>query len=240
MGIASVIELEKLRFVYEDLSMEFDLEVKRGEFLAVIGPSGAGKSTLLALIAGFERPLSGSIRIDGRDMQGVLPAERPVSMIFQDHNTFAHLDVWTNVALGISPSLRLPEAEQSRVDMALMRTGLADLARRKPGEISGGERQRVAIARALVRDKPVLLLDEPFAALGPALRREMLDLLRRLQDEKGFTIMLVSHHPEDARQAAGRTAFLSRGRIVAIGPTKEILGSKDIADISGYLGEWTA
>src|SRR6266511_1279388 len=172
MGIPSVIELENLRFVYEDLPMEFDLEGKRGEFLAIIGPSGAGKSTLLALIAGFERPLSGSIRIDVRDMQGILPAERPVSMIFQDHNTFAHLDVWTNVALGISPSLRLSDSQRMRVDTALERTCLADLARRKPGEISGGERQRVAIARALVRDKQVILLDEHFAALGPALRRE--------------------------------------------------------------------
>jgi thiamine transport system ATP-binding protein len=238
MGIAGVISLEKLRFIYEDLVMEFDLEVDAGEFLAVIGPSGAGKSTLLALIAGFENPVSGRIQLSGRDMTGVPPADRPVSMVFQDHNTFAHLDLWTNVALGISPRLHLSMAERERVDIALARTGLTKLAHRKPGEISGGERQRVAISRALVRDKPVLLLDEPFAALGPALRREMLDLLLKLQAERGFTIVLVSHHPQDARYAARRTAFLNNGHIDAIGPTREILERGDIAALSAYLGDW--
>jgi thiamine transport system ATP-binding protein len=233
-----VIKVEKLRFVYEDLAMEFDLDAARGEFLAVIGPSGAGKSTLLALIAGFEQPVSGRLWLDGRDMRGVPPAERPVSMVFQDHNTFAHLDLWTNVALGISSRLRLSDNERFEVDSALACTGLANLARRKPGEVSGGERQRVAIARALVRDKPILLLDEPFAALGPALRRDMLDLLRNLQSEKHFSIVLVSHHPDDARYAASRTAFLHEGRIVAIGPTKEILARSDIAELSAYLGDW--
>ena len=106
--------------------------------------------------------------------------------------------------------------------------------------MSGGERQRVAIARALVRNRPILLLDEPFAALGPALRREMLDLLRQLQDEKGFTIVLVSHHPEDARNAASFTAFLNNGRILAIGPTKDILARKDFAELTAYLGDWNS
>jgi thiamine transport system ATP-binding protein len=146
--------------------------------------------------------------------------------------------LWTNVALGVSPKLRLSAPQRRDVDTALARTGLADLAHRRPGEVSGGEHQRVAIARALVRDKPILLLDEPFAALGPALRREMLDLLRKLQAEKGFTILLVSHHPEDARYAASRTAFLANGRIAAIGPTKDILARKDIAELSAYLGDW--
>jgi thiamine transport system ATP-binding protein len=235
-----MIRLDKVRFDYEAMRMVFDLDVERGEFLAVIGPSGAGKSTLMSLIAGFDTPLAGEIRLDGRDMAGVAPADRPVSMVFQDHNSFAHLDLWTNVALGISPRLRLSEAERRLVDGALERTGLASLAKRKPGEVSGGEHQRVAIARALVRDKPILLLDEPFAALGPALRRDMLDLLRGLQAEKGFTIMLVSHHPEDARYAAQRTAFLSDGRIVAVGPTEEILARNDIAEISAYLGDWSS
>jgi thiamine transport system ATP-binding protein len=220
-----------------DLEMEFDLDVARGEFLALIGPSGAGKSTLLALIAGFERPISGSIHLDGQDMHDVPPSDRPVSMVFQDHNTFAHLDLWTNVALGISPGLRLSDRQRGQVDAALADTGLATLARRMPGEVSGGERQRVAIARALVRDKPILLLDEPFAALGPALRREMLDLLRQVQEKKNFTIVLVSLHPEDARYAANRTGFLSAGRIVAIGRTSEILGRDDLAELTAYLGE---
>jgi thiamine transport system ATP-binding protein len=231
-----VITLENLTFTYEDMRMEFTLEVARGEFLAIIGPSGAGKSTLLSLIAGFETPESGKLYLEGLDMRGVPPAARPVTMVFQDHNAFAHLDVWTNVALGVSPRLKLNEEQRRGVDAALSRTGILQLARRKPGEISGGERQRVAIARALVRNKPILLLDEPLAALGPALRRDMLDLLQSLRREQGLTILLVSHHPEDARYAASRTAFLDQGRIVAVGPTAELLPRTDLPGLAAYLG----
>src|SRR5687767_6863789 len=186
-----MIALEAVRFDYEDLVMCFDLQVSRGAFVAIIGPSGAGKSTLLSLIAGFEAPLSGRIAIAGKEMAGIPPDRRPVSMIFQDNNTFAHLDVRQNVALGISPSLRLQRTDHHRIDDALQRVGLGGLADRKPGEVSGGERQRIAIARALVREKPVMLLDEPFAALGPALRRGMLDLIKDVQREHDLTVMMV-------------------------------------------------
>jgi len=231
-----MIRLEDLHFRYDDYTADFDFEIARGEFVAVIGPSGSGKSTLLSLIAGFDRPQSGRILLAGADMTQAPPSARPVSMVFQDHNTFAHLDLWTNVALGISPSLKLSAAEKLEVDEALARTGLAALARRKPGEVSGGERQRVAIARALLRDEPILLLDEPFAALGPALRREMLDLVKELQAEKAYTVMLVSHNPEDALYAASRTAFLSNGRIIAFEPTRQLLQRRDLPEIESYIG----
>jgi len=231
-----MIRLEDLHFRYDDYTADFDFEIARGEFVAVIGPSGSGKSTLLSLIAGFDRPQSGRILLAGEDMTQVPPSARPVTMVFQDHNTFAHLDLWTNVALGISPSLKLSAAEKLEVDEALARTGLAALARRKPGEVSGGERQRVAIARALLRDEPILLLDEPFAALGPALRREMLDLVKELQAEKAYTVMLVSHNPEDALYAASRTAFLSNGRIIAFEPTRQLLQRRDLPEIESYIG----
>lgn len=230
-----MIDVSHATFRYEDLLMDFTLSVAKGRFMAIIGPSGGGKSTLLSLIAGFEPPLSGTIRIDGRDMAGVAPAARPVSMIFQDHNVFAHLDLWTNVALGISPALNLNEPQRDEVSAALKRVGLAGLDKRKPGEVSGGERQRVAIARALVRDKPVLLLDEPFAALGPALRRDMLDLLLALQKERGLSILMVTHQPEDARYAATETAFLAGGRILAMGPTSNILDNPHLPQIRDYL-----
>ena len=230
-----MIDVSHATFRYEDLLMDFSLSVAKGRFMAIIGPSGGGKSTLLSLIAGFEPPLSGTIGIDGRDMAGVAPAARPVSMIFQDHNVFAHLDLWTNVALGISPALKLDEAQRSSVITALNRVGLKGLENRKPGEISGGERQRVAIARALVRDRPVLLLDEPFAALGPALRRDMLDLLLTLQKERGLTMLMVTHQPEDARYAAAETAFLAGGRILAVGPTPDILDDPRLPEIRAYL-----
>ena len=231
-----MIRLENVDFRWKDFRAHFDLAIGKGEFVAVIGPSGSGKSTLLSLIAGFEQPASGRILLDGKDMTDAPPGDRPVTTVFQDHNTFAHLDLWTNVALGISPSLRLSARQRQDVDHALARVGLASMAKRRPGEISGGERQRVAIARALLRDRPILLLDEPFAALGPALRNEMLSLLRELQKERGYTTLLVSHHPEDALRAAERTAFIADGKIMAIAPTAELFARKDIPAISDYLG----
>jgi thiamine transport system ATP-binding protein len=231
-----MIEVSAATFRYEDMAMSFTLAVPRDSITAIIGPSGAGKSTLLSLIAGFERPLSGRIAIAGRDLAGVPPAERPVSMIFQDHNAFAHLSVFDNVGLGILPSLRLSADERSRVDEALAQVELSNFAKRKPGELSGGERQRIAIARALVRNKPVLLLDEPFAALGPALRREMLDVIIALQRRRGLTVLMVSHQPEDALYAAGLTAFIANGQVLAMGETKAMLGKPELPEIREYLG----
>jgi thiamine transport system ATP-binding protein len=158
-------------------------------------------------------------------------------MVFQEHNEFAHLDVATNVGLGISPALRLKPSDRDRVAAALARVGLEGFGRRLPGQLSGGERQRVALARCLVRDRPVLLLDEPFAALGPALRREMLDLIADIHRERAMTVLLVTHQPEDARRIAARTAFVHDGRILAVRPTDELLGATDIPELSAYLGE---
>ena len=234
-----MISLDNVSFQYDSMAMRFTLDVPRGSLTAVIGPSGAGKSTLLSLIAGFDIPLSGSIRIDGRDMGGVPPSARPVSMIFQDNNVFGHLDLRQNVAIGLSPSLKLTPLQNARADDALRRVGLHELQHRKPGEVSGGERQRVAIARALVRDKPVLLLDEPFAALGPALRRGMLDLVREVQNDKQLTILMVSHQPEDARYAASHTAFVEQGRVLAMAPTDEFFRTRNLPELRDYLGDWS-
>ena len=233
-----MIRLDNVTFRYEDMQMVFGAAFSRGSFTAIIGPSGGGKSTLLNLIAGFETPDSGRVLIDGKDVSALPPDQRQVSFIFQDNNAFAHLDLWKNVAIGIAPSLKLDAEQRKRVDAALAEVGLSALVHRKPGEISGGERQRVAIARALVRDKPVLLLDEPFAALGPALRRGMLDLLMDMQKERALTVLMVSHQPEDAEYAATHTAFLEAGRIVALKPTPELFASADLAGLSSYLGDW--
>ena len=230
-----MIKLENVGFRYEDMVMNFDLQVAEGELVGIVGPSGAGKSTLLSLIAGFDLPVSGRILIAGVDMEGVAPDQRPVSMIFQDHNSFAHLDVWTNVALGVSPDLKFDPQQRARVDDALARVGLSDFRGRKSTELSGGERQRIAIARALVRDKPVLLLDEPFTALGPALRRDMLDLNREIQTERKLTVLMVTHQPEDAKYAASRIAFVQNGRIAHVLPTKQFFAASAPAEISAYL-----
>lgn len=231
-----MIALERVTFRYEDMEMRFDAQFPTASFTAVIGPSGGGKSTLLNLIAGFEAPQGGRVLIDGMDVTALPPDQRPVSMIFQDNNVFAHLDLWQNVALGVSPSLRLDAAQRARVDAALAEVGIAALAHRKPGEVSGGERQRVAVARALVRDRPVLLLDEPFAALGPALRRDMLDLVKAMQQSRHLTVVMVTHQPEDALAAASHTAFLESGHIVAMRPTEELFAARDLPGLKEYLG----
>ena len=139
------------------------------------------------------------------------------------------------MALGISPDLKLDTQQHERVDEALARVGLSDFKARKATELSGGERQRIAIARALVRDKPVLLLDEPFTALGPALRRDMLDLIREIQVERKLTILIVTHQPDDARYAASRIAFVQNGRIAHVLPTKQFFAASAPVEISAYL-----
>jgi thiamine transport system ATP-binding protein len=233
-----VIELEGVQFRYDGMQMQFDLVVPTASFSAVLGPSGAGKSTLLSLIAGFDIPTAGVIRIAGMDQRDIPPDRRPVSMIFQDNNLFGHLSLWQNVAIGLSPGLKVEKNEKRRIDEALAEVGLSDLARRLPAQVSGGERQRAAIARALVRDRPVLLLDEPFAALGPGLRRDMLGLVKRLQMEHAVTVLMVSHQPEDAAHAASHTALVVAGRVVAMEPTATLLARRDIADLVTYLGDW--
>lgn len=217
--------------------MQFDLTVPPGGIMAIMGPSGSGKSTLLSLIAGFETPSAGEIRIAGRNVSPLAPAARPVSMIFQENNLFAHLDVAANVGLGRSPALRLTAEDRAEIALALARVGLAGKERRLPRELSGGERQRVALARVLVRDRPVLLLDEAFASLGPALRDEMLDLVGELHASKQMTVLMVTHDPRDARRIATHTAFLEDGRIAAVGATEDLFAAARPAALGRYLGE---
>ena len=232
----AAVRLENVAFSYGETAMSFDLDVEASEIVAIMGPSGSGKSTLLNLVAGFEAPSSGRILIGGEDAAGLPPAQRPVSMVFQENNLFSHLDVARNVGLGRSPSLRLTGADRADIAAALARTGLAGKERRRPAELSGGERQRVALSRVLVRDRPVLLLDEPFASLGPALRREMLDLLRDLHAERRMTILMVTHHPDDARAIARRIAFVEAGRVAAVAPTQAMFAADGPAAFRAYIG----
>jgi thiamine transport system ATP-binding protein len=233
-GVA--VRLDSVAFSYGEAGFSFDVAFEAGAITALLGPSGSGKSTLLSLVAGFETPAGGRILIGGQDMTPRPPSARPVSMIFQENNLFAHLDVAANVGLGISPALRLSASDYERIAQALERTGLAGKGKRLPRELSGGERQRVALARALVRDRPVLLLDEPFASLGPALRDEMLDLLVSVQKERQMTTLLVTHHPDDARRASERIVFLEGGHVAATGETQSFYGSKSPEVFRRYVG----
>jgi len=234
-GIA--LTCQNLRFAWPGAEFAFDLAVPAGEIVAVMGPSGSGKSTLLSLVAGFEEPVSGTVLMDGKDVTSLPPAARPVSMIFQENNLFGHLDAAANIGLGRSPSLRLTAADRKDISGALARVGLAGMEKRLPRELSGGERQRVALARVLVRDRPLLLLDEPFASLGPALRQEMLDLLRELHREHGMTILMATHHPDDARAISGQLAFVENGRISAYGPTAGFFAPYGPEAFRRYIGE---
>ena len=234
-----MLEIRRLEFGYADDArpdMVFDLDVAAGEVLSLIGPSGSGKSTLLSLIAGFLTPAAGQILLDGVAIEKLAAASRPVSIVFQQHNLFPHLDLYTNVALGIDPSLRLTPAQADSVNEALTRLDLAGLQSRKPGALSGGQRQRVALARALVRRRKILLLDEAFAALGPAQRAEMIGLVKDLVKENGMAALLVSHQPRDALIASARTAFVNAGRIAALETTDHLLEQSDLPEVREYLG----
>ncbi len=216
--------------------MLFDLQAKAGEILSLIGPSGSGKSTLLSLIAGFNTAISGKILVDAEEIQNLRPADRPVTIVFQEHNLFPHLDVFTNIALGIEPSLKLSQAQQSKIVQALDKLGITELEKAMPGELSGGQKQRVAIARALVREHSILLLDEPFAALGPAQRKEMIELLKSLVRAQRMVALLVSHQPADALQASEITAFICEGRVIAQQPTRKLLNESNLSEVNEYLG----
>jgi thiamine transport system ATP-binding protein len=236
MSEAGDVVLDQVRFAYDETRMAFDLTVPSGEIVAIMGPSGSGKSTLLNLVAGFETPLEGRVLIGGRDVTKEPPSERPVSMIFQENNLFAHLDVAANVGLGRNAALKLTPDDRAAVAQALERTGLAGKDSRLPRELSGGERQRTALARALVRRRPVLLMDEPFAALGPALRSDMADLVEMLNAETGMTMLVVTHSPEDAARLARRMVFIENGAIAADGPTSHLLGSAGPEPVRRYIG----
>lgn len=234
--IGKSVIVDQLVFDRPGSTMEFDVTFDSGTITAIIGPSGAGKSTLLNLVAGFEMPTAGAIRIGDQDVTRLGPAERPVSMVFQENNLFSHLTVETNIRLGIRPRIGRRQGDHETIMQALQRVGLAGFEKRLPGDLSGGERQRVAIARAWVRRKPVLLLDEPFAALGPKLRRDMLDLIRTLQAETGMTTVLVTHQPDEAAAIAEKIVFIDAGRTIADGPAQQFLSRMDVPGLADYLG----
>jgi thiamine transport system ATP-binding protein len=235
-----MLSIKQLKFSYDPLhrnnAMCFDLQVNTGEVMSLIGPSGSGKSTLLNLLAGFLPASSGVIQVDSEEIQALAPGNRPVTIVFQEHNLFPHLDVFTNVALGIQPSLKLTPSQHNEVMQALENLRLDGLHKRKPGQLSGGQRQRVALARALARKHKILLLDEPFAALDPSLREEMIEQVKELVDKQNMTALLVSHQPADALLASQRTAFIIKGQVIAVEDTQHLLNHSEHAGIRQYLG----
>lgn len=230
-----MLRLERIVVQSGTFTLSADLTVETGRKLAVIGPSGAGKTTLIEAIAGFLPLTQGRILWQGKDISAEAPGTRPVAMLFQDGNLFPHLNVVQNVGLGLRPDLKLDTAQQAVVVHAIDRVGLGGMGARKPATLSGGQQSRAALARVLVQNRPLLLLDEPFAALGPALKGEMLDLVDELVTEAGATLLMVSHDPDDARRIADQVILVSDGHAHPPQTTAQLLDNPPPA-LRAYLG----
>lgn len=214
-------------------------DVAAGEFFSILGPSGCGKTTTLRMLAGFERPDSGEILLNGERIDGLPPWERPLAMVFQSYALFPHLSVARNVAFGLERR-KLPRAEiddRVRAALELVRLDPSTFGGRSPRQLSGGQRQRVALARALVLEPPVLLLDEPLGALDRKLRKEMQAELRALNRNLGTTFVYVTHDQEEALAMSDRLAVMTEARIEQVGTPEEVYERPRTAFVAGFLGE---
>ena len=230
-----MLTLDHLRLTVDDFTLTADWSVEPGARLALIGPSGAGKSTLLMALAGFLAPAEGRILWQGQDLGRVAPGDRPISILFQDQNLFPHLTLTQNLGLGLSPRLRLTAAQGLLIEQALVRVGLPEMGARKPAQLSGGQQGRAALARALLRARPVLLLDEPFAALGPALKADMLALLDQVAGDTQATVLMVTHDPDDAKGFADKTVLVADGVAHPPQDTRDLFANPPEA-LRAYLG----
>lgn len=229
------LHLQDVEIRQEGFRLTADWTVAEGARVAVLGPSGAGKSTLLGAIAGFVAVSAGRILWAGRDLGLLTPGDRPLSILFQDQNLFPHLTVAQNLGLALRPSLRLDRAEWARVAEALERVGLGEMEARRPAQLSGGQAGRAALARALLRARPLLLLDEPFSALGPALKAEMLALVAEITAEAGATLLMVTHDPRDAQAITDQVIVVAEGAASAPRPIAELFADPPEA-LRAYLG----
>ncbi|TNF13595.1 MAG: thiamine ABC transporter ATP-binding protein [Vibrionaceae bacterium] len=234
-----MLVLDNVRYEYQDEWFVFDLSVAQGSIVALMGPSGAGKSTLLSLVAGFIEPHSGDIHVQSNgeavSVVGKAPYLRPFSMLFQEHNLFAHLSVRDNISLGLHPGLKLSAAQREQVVRAANMVGVGDFLDRLPEQLSGGQRQRVALARCFVQPHPVWLLDEPFSALDPLLREEMLTLVKTLAAERSITVLMVTHHISDARAIATHFAFMTQGQVQRMEPIAALTAQHSYAPLAEFV-----
>ncbi len=213
------------------------LDIAGGEFFALLGPSGCGKTTLLRMLAGFEMPDEGQMLLDGQNIVGVPPYERPVNMMFQSYALFPHLTVAGNVAFGLRQENRVKAAIEKRVAEMLALVKLEQFGHRKPHQLSGGQRQRVALARALAKSPKVFLLDEPLGALDKKLRDETQFELMALQQRLGLTFIIVTHDQEEAMTMAGRLGVMHAGKLVQVGTPGEIYENPKTRWVAEFIGE---
>jgi len=237
-GMTAAVSLEKVsrHFGLVRAMDEVDLEVAPGEFFAMLGPSGSGKTTCLRLIAGFEQPTSGHIRIFGDAVEGIPPYRRNVNTVFQDYALFPHMNVRENVAFSLMLR-KVPKAERLKAaEASLEMVRLGGYGDRRPGQLSGGQRQRVALARAIINKPKVLLLDEPLGALDLKLREAMQDELKTLQRALGITFIFVTHDQGEALSMADRVAVFNDGKVQQIGTPEEIYKHPKSRFVADFVG----
>ncbi|MPV86111.1 thiamine ABC transporter ATP-binding protein [Ostreibacterium oceani] len=230
-----MLVVEKIAATYPEFTLAADFQAGAGEILVVSGPSGAGKTTLIELIAGFIPMQQGRILLDSKDISQCAPSARNMMTIFQSNNDFPHLSVEKNVLLGATPLLRHLPRFRSQVDAAMAAVGLSAFAKRLPDALSGGQRQRIALARSLLSQRRVWLLDEPFAALGPRMRVEQLQLIQQLTVSNQLITLVVTHQPQEMR-LADRLLFLNEGKISTIGDLNALLDNPPAA-LAAYLAD---
>lgn len=237
----NIIELKHISKVYSDNGFkavdDFNLEVKRGEFVTFLGPSGCGKTTTLRMIAGFELPTDGQILLNGEDISQLPANKRPINTVFQRYALFPHMNIYENIAFGLKLK-KLPKEEiRKKVKHVLDMVDLEGFEDRKISTLSGGQQQRIAIARALVNEPEILMLDEPLGALDLKMRQEMQLELKHMHDELGITFIYVTHDQEEALTMSDKIVVLSEGRIQQIGTPEDIYNEPQNAFVADFIGE---
>ena len=208
-------EMLKLNFSLKEsyLTISTNISLEPDKIYAVVGPSGAGKSTFLNLISGFASISSGSIIWNGQEISNLPPAKRNVSILFQDNNLFPHLSVWRNLALAVTHWPKISRNNEEKLKAVMSEVGILGLENRKPSQLSGGQQSRVALARVLLQKNKILLLDEPFSALGPSLKDQMLELIKKIAKNKKLLVLMVTHEPADAKKVASQTLVVKDKKV---------------------------
>ncbi|PGM54996.1 ABC transporter ATP-binding protein [Bacillus sp. AFS053548] len=235
----NIIEIEQVEknFSENNVISPLSLEIYSGEFLTILGPSGCGKTTLLRMIAGFEEPSSGVIKLNGEAINSLPPYKRDMNLVFQHYALFPHMNVERNIQFGLKMKGISLEEQKVRADEAMRLTQLTEFRNRKPSQLSGGQQQRVAIARAIVNNPKVLLLDEPLGALDFKLRKDLQRELKNLQRELGITFIYVTHDQEEAMSMSDRIVVMNNGKIEQIGTPKEIYQNPASKFVATFIGE---
>ena len=237
----NIIELRHISKVYSDNGFkavdDFNLEVKRGEFVTFLGPSGCGKTTTLRMIAGFEMPTSGEILLNGEDISQLPANKRPINTVFQRYALFPHMNIYDNIAFGLKLK-KLPKEEiRKKVKKVLDMVDLEGFENRKISTLSGGQQQRIAIARALVNEPEILMLDEPLGALDLKMRQEMQIELKHMHDELGITFIYVTHDQEEALTMSDTIVVMNQGYIQQMGSPEQIYNEPENAFVADFIGE---